>query len=199
MTPEELKKFCAYDDDCRFCLQEPFSLGEYTYATNGHIMVRVPRIQLEDAERSKEAAKHYGERVERMFSERRPKDRLQVPHVELLPPVECEWCGGSGQDPKCHECKGTGEIEFSNSWSDYEAQCKTCNGGGHFTGLCDWCDGTGKKEVLQRMAVGSGYYQSKYLALLATLPNCWISPDGENTAPFGFYGGEGLLMPCSEL
>ncbi len=38
----DLKPFCG-DNDIRYYLNEPFSEGEFTYATNGHILIRVPR------------------------------------------------------------------------------------------------------------------------------------------------------------
>ena len=42
MNRDDLMKFCGGND--RAGIATPFSIGEYTYATNGHIMVRVPRI-----------------------------------------------------------------------------------------------------------------------------------------------------------
>jgi hypothetical protein len=39
----DLKSFCG-TDPFRAYIHEPFSVGEFTYATNGHIMVRVPRL-----------------------------------------------------------------------------------------------------------------------------------------------------------
>jgi hypothetical protein len=41
ITIETLKKFCGDADDSRK-LQEPFSVGLWIYATNGHICIRVP-------------------------------------------------------------------------------------------------------------------------------------------------------------
>lgn len=42
VTPETLRCFCA--DDNRFPLDDLFTDGTHTYATNGHICIRVPRI-----------------------------------------------------------------------------------------------------------------------------------------------------------
>ena len=39
----DLMKFCGKEDP-REWLNAPFSLGDYTYATNGHLIVRVPRV-----------------------------------------------------------------------------------------------------------------------------------------------------------
>lgn len=44
MNKDYLQKFCS-TDSFRVNINKPFSQGEYTYATNGHIIVRVPRIE----------------------------------------------------------------------------------------------------------------------------------------------------------
>ena len=43
MTIEQLQKFCI-DDATRPAIQFPFSQDKWTYATNGHIAVRIARI-----------------------------------------------------------------------------------------------------------------------------------------------------------
>jgi len=43
MNADDLKKYCS-KDETRPYLHEPFSRGEWTYATNGHIAVRVPKL-----------------------------------------------------------------------------------------------------------------------------------------------------------
>lgn len=108
----DLKKFCG-TDAWRPYLHEPFSRGEYTYATNGHIMVRVPRVA------------GIGEiplikNPEKIFAPM-PADGWRTLRV-ALPPVdpskECSYCYGSGflDDDEgdcgldCIECNGTGFV-----------------------------------------------------------------------------------------
>src|SRR6185369_15900200 len=43
MNLEELKKFCARDGT-RYHIDKPWSDRDWTYATNGHIIVRIPRL-----------------------------------------------------------------------------------------------------------------------------------------------------------
>lgn len=43
MTPEQLKPFCGTEELISY-LKTPYTRGDYTYATNAHIMVRVPRM-----------------------------------------------------------------------------------------------------------------------------------------------------------
>ena len=38
----DLQPFCGEDHD-RWYLMKPLSFGDYTYATNGHIVIRVTR------------------------------------------------------------------------------------------------------------------------------------------------------------
>ena len=46
ITRETLLKFCLHDEStARPYLCVPNTVGEYTYATNGDILVRVPRIE----------------------------------------------------------------------------------------------------------------------------------------------------------
>jgi hypothetical protein len=44
-SPINLRSFCARKSDCRYYLHQPWSRGNYTYATDGHIAVRIPRRQ----------------------------------------------------------------------------------------------------------------------------------------------------------
>lgn len=39
----DLQQFCAPETETRRYLRAPWSAGDYTYATDGHIMVRTPR------------------------------------------------------------------------------------------------------------------------------------------------------------
>lgn len=196
MTPEELKKFCADRDDLIYYIQEPFSHGDYTYATNGHIMVRIPRIEMEETERSRDAAVKLVGKAEKMFSDwSQAAEFLPIPAVELPPMSTCKDCGGTGKNAECPKCDGTKEVEFSNAYHDYEFTCKTCNGRGRIEGPCENCDGTGKIETFASTEVGNAKFQNKYLFMIAALPDSKIAPDGDGVAYFTFEGGDGVLMP----
>jgi hypothetical protein len=85
----------------------PFSLNGHSYATNGHIAVRVPRRP--DIPENKEAPS----------AERLPWDFSRVkfgplPQPELLS-VTCGFCGGLGHKHECPDCR---------------CECKHCNGSG---------------------------------------------------------------------
>jgi hypothetical protein len=115
----DLQKFC---DPTRDYLSKPFSLGDYSYATNGHIALRLPRRddvkQAQDV-RAENAVNHINSYIDE-FQEK-PGPMLPIPDGEL-PAREsrpCDFCGGEGkldhcptcdQPCDCPECDGTGEI-----------------------------------------------------------------------------------------
>jgi hypothetical protein len=88
-------------------LSVPFSLNGHTYATNGHVAVRVPRRP--DIPENKEAPK-----IERL-----PWDFSRVKFGSLPErgplPDECWACGGTGQEHSCPDCR---------------CKCNTCDGSG---------------------------------------------------------------------
>lgn len=109
----DLKKFCGTEWSRKY-FHEPFSRGEYTYATNGHIMVRVPRVaKIGEVPRTPNP--------DRIFAPM-PADGWRPLRGEL-PPIapteECSYCYGSGfldEDEgdcglDCLECDGTGLVE----------------------------------------------------------------------------------------
>lgn len=109
MTLEELKKFCANEDDFRDYLQQPFTKGEWTYATNGRIAVRVRRIN-SVAEGDVRLLPKIDKVFEKTFSQWVP-----VPVVTIRPDVKCEICHGTtlecdlGNEHPCDACNETGK------------------------------------------------------------------------------------------
>ena len=43
LTPEDLQRFCS-DDESRPSICHPFSQEKWTYATDGRLLIRVPRL-----------------------------------------------------------------------------------------------------------------------------------------------------------
>jgi hypothetical protein len=90
-------------------LSVPFSLNGHTYATNGHICVRVPRRP--DIPENKEAPN----------AEKLPWDFSRIKFGPLPAPEflrdQCWVCGGSGYLHKCPDCR---------------CECTECKGAGRF-------------------------------------------------------------------
>ncbi|MCK9361657.1 hypothetical protein M0Q28_05570 [Patescibacteria group bacterium] len=163
---ETLKKFCAAADGSRINLH-PWSKGEYSYATNGHIIARVPRLA-DVPERDGALSTDY------LFPYADPPAWFALSDIELAKVKTVD----------CSECDGDGEVRHE--------ECPDCDG--H---PCPDCDGTGKVTPMQPVAVGNSHYQLAYLLILKALPNCKIGPNVNPMyqAPFTFDGGDGLLMP----
>ncbi len=112
MTLEELKKFCADRDDIRYHLCEPCTVGDYTYATNGHLIIRSPKFDGVE-ENSKFPS------MDKVFDKAgMPGDFVPVPTMAMPLPKDCDHCEGRGEhectcgdNHECHYCDGTGKVE----------------------------------------------------------------------------------------
>jgi hypothetical protein len=76
-TASDMKPFCS-TDEIRPYLHNPFSRGDYSYATNGHIIVRVRKVaEISENDQAPDA----GMLFLREFS----SSRLRPMNVEVLP------------------------------------------------------------------------------------------------------------------
>jgi len=164
----DLQPFCG-TDETRFYLMKPFTRDGHTYATNGHIMVRVePRPEIPDAEKP--------------FNQDRPLEGIEAakffrPSFELPPAPAakgpCTACDGRGYDHDCPDC---------------ECVCDVCKG-----------DGDMDVERRITTKIGPKVFALNYARLMLSLPGIEIAelPDKEDGKPllFKFDGGVGALMP----
>ena len=187
---ELLKKFVSQDDPRKY-MRSPFTRGEWTYATNGHIAVRVPKIDGVEILPEK-----YIPSLEGLFQSVGGNDFIALP---WMPPLEeCPLCSGTGIAYECPDCDGEGEFEHGT----HSYFCEECGGSGQVeygsTGVsaCRHCDGTGAKRNAPTK-VGGSHFDLFYLHLINGLPGAKFSPGAgqEGMACFVFDGGEGILMP----
>jgi sulfatase maturation enzyme AslB (radical SAM superfamily) len=105
-----LQSFCCKPEDEIPEIERPWSSGDYTHATNGHIMIRVPRRRT--VPHNPKAPK--GERIDQMFSKGRqhePNDYVPVVAVECPSrTIKCDC----GCDSECDYCHGKGKYETAN-------------------------------------------------------------------------------------
>ncbi len=193
MNLEQLIKFCA-KDDIRSYLLNPWIQGEYVVASNGHIAVRVPATDFVSV---LEPVTGKVPLVDSLIDKVKALELALMPIPELPPTVPCEYCGGSGAAYPCDECDGSGNFDHCGR----EYACKACDGHGQNqigegdAEPCWFCDGRGEKPYYA-VQVGDGYFDRRYLAIIASLPNVVIAPNGpKGTAYFTFDGGDGALMP----
>lgn len=168
-----LQPFCEQDPDqaiTREWLLNPYSLGDWTYATDGRLIVRVPR-RLEVPENPKAHP-----RSAEMFNE------IVAPELIEVPPVVIPIVAEEDDRDDCEACDGRGTVH----------NCPSC----HCT--CRDCDGSGYENPLLKLSfgIGANAFSGKYIARIRGLPGLKISlPDAEKPMRFAFDGGDGILMP----
>jgi len=113
VNADDLKKFCADANDIRaHMMGRPWSRGEWTWATNGHILLRVSR-QSDVAEN--DAAPDCAALLAKVPA---AVNWIPVPECASLPDIECDECGGTGiatcptccNDSDCGNCDHTGMV-----------------------------------------------------------------------------------------
>jgi hypothetical protein len=189
---------CKFADPTNPKICGPFSFGEYSYATNGHILVRVARmddVPEWEAINGGAAKMFAGLDVAALGPL-----LVDIPDFEQLAPDRCYTCKGSGKVSECPECGGEGEVTVGNDFNYYECECLTCNGNGHVSGgdsVCQSCYGSGTKQVVKRVPMGEAGFSTKYLNMMRDLlPGARIAPTkAEGANYFMFNGGDGLIMP----
>lgn len=162
----DLQQFCSKDEE-RYYLLKPFSMGEWTYATNGHICVRVPRLP--DIAESDKAPK-----AQTLFKER--PEGYQKPNFPDLPELsdmDCPACDGRGTEHDCDDC---------------QCGCDACDDTGQVT--TDYKVGVGVSGIPFAL------HYIRMIAGLPGLEIAKVIVPKEPMA-FRFDGGEGILMPLN--
>jgi hypothetical protein len=170
MSNVDLQQFCGDETGISY-LMRPWSFNDWSYATDSHIVVRIPR-RADDAAAGPDHPAAL--KAEKYFADLPGGDFVPLPAVTIPTDktFDCDECGGTGRDHLCPSCK--------------------C--------VCEECGGTGTdKSPLGSISVGIGDFviAAKYFLLLHQLPGCLISTRAIDDGPisFKFDGGEGLLMP----
>jgi hypothetical protein len=217
----DLNYFCG-KCDIRTYLNTPLSLDNYTYASNGHLLIRVDR---------RNDTPEYDNIPEKLADSFRslPEQALQklgtetgtLRLAEFEPELTiCNECGGTGLTHVCPECEGTGDITLESEFNDYNVDCISCDGTGTVSdnkiellrsfnlqhpgvnkapNRCQSCAGTGKRPKEEKFVVGETTLATDYLRLFKTLPNATVYAFGKiDPALVVFDGGHGLIMPRSD-
>ena len=189
-----LSRFVAPSTEPREYLRSPFLLGDYVYASNVAMAVRVPK------DSAPEVTSPPGKQrdIAKLFDDARRSDFVPIP---TLPEAQrCFTCHGIGiVGDTCQVCDGDGEFEYGH----HIYECKDCGGTGKMLNeasndSCDTCGGTGQRPR-QSVRIGEALYARWLLAEIIDLPGIRVSPAGPGDAAyFVFDGGEGLLMPMRE-
>lgn len=183
MNYKELLPFCS-NDYSRISIQVPIQIGDWLYATDGHICVRAQRVKVPDGF-GKEPPKGMSawpnpeksvtDGLTRFF-ETEPTGFRRVVHVPRQnPQVECDACMGEGGF-QCEAC-------------DHPNECRACGGDGFniediYLDLGGVCMST---NLLHRIL----HFHYLEIALNPSEPL-----KGQR---FRFQGGEGIIMPLKRV
>lgn len=110
MEKDDLKKFCS-EESLRESFLTPWSKDKYSMATNGMLVIRIPR--LEDIPENPNAPDLFG-----IFPKNQPEEWFEIPP---LPEEEYE---------SCEECLGSGKARYGKGKSP--ETCEGCDGKGKF-------------------------------------------------------------------
>lgn len=188
-----LKKFCDIDNEH---LREPFSEGDHSYATNGHILIRVPRV-----EGFKEGRPGTIKLDEFIFEGGAGYDAL--PNYDPPKKEKCDTCKGHGKVSPCEECDGDGDVEWFSGFNWYSDGCKSCQGHGSVVGndkVCPECEGEKTVYVDPWSFVDIGDDERALAVILLekmkTLPGVELGGliKEKGYVPFRFSGGDGVVM-----
>jgi hypothetical protein len=166
-----LQQFCEKDDDylseSRKWLGRPFSRGDWSYASDGRILLRVPRLP--DVPEGVAASS----KAEELFAEVAGEPFVN-PTPNKLPEID--------DDEECAECDGRGTAH----------DCPTC----HCACLACDGTGIENPWLHLSIGYGQAVFHALYIARIKDLPDLKFGkPDAEKPMRFQFDGGEGLLMP----
>jgi len=204
MAELHLQRFCATESDTRAYMRAPFRRGDFVYATNGYLVVRVPACATPDAGSLPDDQLP---RMPAMFDciDKAPRfSWVELPAV--INAARCGRCRGAARlrVHACESCDGQGSFDRDG----FQYDCKACDGEGfHENGDgaksvdCPRCCGLGfDRAQWQDLDPGDGLPKVRvnagYLAWLATLPSVVMAPqDPGGLVRFQFDGGHALLLP----
>lgn len=190
-----LKKFCApagtrSKGGGESPLTRPWSDEIFSYFSDGHILLRVPRIA--------EIVETDGPDAARVIAGTIPVTWHALGGV-WSSLAQCARCAGSGSVLACPECDGLGRVEVYSGYNYYEFRCKSCDGIGNcdepFT--CPGCAGYGIENPREAIKIGGSFFGAGLLQrLLRSFPDARVGvAGGERPALISFEGGDGVIMP----
>jgi hypothetical protein len=155
MTVSEILSLCCSTDPYKRHQHRPWRVGEWVYATDGHVLVRVsaefapevgPFVAPVEPARWEETAPDCEALLAAAAHD--PSDVLPMPDLPPIRMVKCNTCDGMGRYKVCDECDGTGRVEWDSGRHTYDAECQECDGrqgnGCQEGGVeCEDCGGTG--------------------------------------------------------
>lgn len=166
MDSINLNSFCSTDPE-RPYLHKPWSVGKFSYATNGHIAIKVPRR--DDVPENDKAPDLQGTLDKIDWSQPfAPAPAFDVPLGWM---TECTRCDGRGTEHDCPDCA---------------CGCVKCRGTGQVS-----------DDENQTIGMDGVALALRYARIIFALPGLMLPVEVKPTDPVPFKcdGGEGAWMP----
>lgn len=188
----------------RKSITSPFSQGDYTYATDGHRIIRVKRVadisERTEAPSIDNLLKYFEAGVS-------ANSYLSLPEVDfdaLIKMRSCPHCHGTKTYSICDDCEGEGVVYlYAKSGLEYECNCQLCNQNGTRAGekgqACEECDQNG--QISQNpppiVNIGPAMFNAQYIKSISLLEGVQILQPATHVSAlyFKFKDGDGLIMP----
>jgi hypothetical protein len=172
MTALDLKPFCVATDG-RPYLSKPFSLGEFSFATDGHFLVRV--LRRDDVPENSAVPREILDRLPQIFS--------AVDHAQSWMPLDPSVLSSisrAAEAQECRHCDGRGS----------QHDCPNC------TCTCEHCFGTGETQAKRSVTICGAAFNLRYVQKMLALPSVSIAMPVQECDPlvFSFAGGHGAIM-----
>jgi len=187
MKLDQITRHCHPD---RLNMSKPWSDGEWTYATNGVSLIRVPRM--DDI-----GAVDWAPNTTALFRSlcKQSKDAVPLAEIDIPAAVPCKTCKGKPVGLfECDSCGGAGECECFHCGGIQD--CDDCDGKGVLQ-VCPTCNGRGEAKR-QCVHINGVSFDAHYLRFFADLPGAVITTNENRPARVDFDGGVGAIMPMRE-
>ena len=181
-----------YDSSYVGFLKNPFSFQDRTYATNGNIIISVPKQQ------EYEEDEENFNKIKGVLPPESGLSFFKIPGIKPPEMGKCLVCSGGRKAiyRPCIECDGDAILSFDSGYSIYEVDCKTCDGEGEKIDLstdelCLKCEGTGRAFINPAVELKciDMHIDFKYLQLIKKIPGMKIAGQKEESRIF-FSNGE---------
>ena len=189
-----LRHFCPTEGS-RTELYDPFVMGDYAYASDGHLLIRCGRKYAPELEPSLSIPHFDSSRFNWAFmDDLREYDNMPeaVRIANWVAPEPCSYCLGYGSLIECPQCK---EKPVEDCGVCYE-QFWIGGPGGR---ICDDCDGTGYAKTSSEILKFKNIELSAFMVrrVLSVLPGAWWRVEHES-AP-GNHAGMDLVHFASGI
>ncbi len=175
----DLQKWCG-QGDVRYYLNQPFNFEGRTIATNGHLMIAIPKVgKYEEI---------YDGLIGKISELLKPNNfTFSAFDYDLKMPEKtaCTFCKGTTKVTieNCQECDGDGEVEAETDFNTYVCDCKSCDGDGHTSiagkGLdCHQCDAGSVYDDSASVKVCGVNINPNYYKLLSTIDGLAVHGSG---------------------